>query len=42
MVLSETSLSFRSTSPGWDLRCGSGKFTRYAERTMSYTGTLQP
>jgi hypothetical protein len=42
VVLSERALSFKSTSPGWDLRCGNGRFTYYAKRTMSYAGTLQP
>lgn len=42
VVLTETTLSFRSTSPGWDLRCGNGKYTRNAKRTMSYSGLLQP
>jgi hypothetical protein len=42
VVLTETSLSYRSTSPGWNLKCSATHYTRNAPMTVSYKGTLQP
>lgn len=42
VVLTETSLSYRSTSPGWEIKCSSTRYTRSDRRTTSYIGRLQP